>query len=320
MTDSPEQRFFDAAAVWVDEGSVGNQELIDAATRAMVEGLDSTSLVMLASERATIDTQDLREVLNAALDELRIPRPGTIDQWTAIGPGGRTFPRPPTDVIHVEVRRLPMHAPEVQVLIWVNGQEITSVVGPGVHPFDMFISGNDLEATDEPQRTMIAGDEWEWDEQVVIARDGNTVKWGWDENAMMPHGFVFDAAQYDAEIARAGADHSWEQPEETAARLIMEGTDYKTLARYHLSTGVPGLSPEPGEFDLHLYESVPGYGPGYEIRVPVAWGDPEDVARRALDLLSTGPRTWRAFWSCTDPRRTAPPPLAGPRWIREPAP
>lgn len=287
----------------------------------MDEGLDSTPLVMLASERATCDTQDLRAFLNAALDELHIPRPGTIDQWTAIGPGGLTFPRPPTDVIHVEVKRLPMHVPEVQVLIRVNGQEITSVVGPGIHPFDMFFPLNELEAADEPQRTLIAGDEWDWDEQVVIVRDGDTVKWGWDENAMMPHGFVFDAAQYDAEIARAAADHSWEHLEDTAARLIMEGIDHKALARHHLSSGVPGLSPEPGEFDLDLYETVPGaYGPGYQIRVPIAWGDPEDVARRALALLSTDPRTWRAFWFCTDPGRTAPPPLAGPGWIREPAP
>lgn len=80
MDESSEQQFFDAAARWTAAAPGDNRQLIDAATQAMVDGLDSTCLVMLASERATADTQELRELLDGALDELHIPRPGTIDQ------------------------------------------------------------------------------------------------------------------------------------------------------------------------------------------------------------------------------------------------
>ncbi|MFD6981796.1 hypothetical protein ACFWAX_13975 [Streptomyces sp. NPDC059956] len=51
------------------------------------------------------------------------------------------------------------------------------------------------------------------------------VEWtGWentdDTRVPVPPEFRFDAARYDAELARVVADHSWEEPVDTAARLL----------------------------------------------------------------------------------------------------
>lgn len=60
---------------------------------------------------------------------------------------------------------------------------------------------------------------------VTIQRRGNHVEWVSRENtngsrAPVPPEVHFDAAQYDAELARVVADHSWEEPVDTAARLL----------------------------------------------------------------------------------------------------
>ncbi|MCX4776385.1 hypothetical protein [Streptomyces sp. NBC_01264] len=62
---------------------------------------------------------------------------------------------------------------------------------------------------------------------VTIRRRGDRVEWtGWentsDTRVPVPPEFRFDAAQYDAELARVVADHSWEEPVDTAARLLAQ--------------------------------------------------------------------------------------------------
>lgn len=42
-----------------------------------------------------------------------------------------------------------------------------------------------------------------------------------DNRVPVPTDLHFDAAQYDAELARASADVSWEQPVDTTARLLV---------------------------------------------------------------------------------------------------
>ncbi len=48
--------------------------------------------------------------------------------------------------------------------------------------------------------------------------------WGAWENTSnitaVPADFRFDSAQYEAELARAAADRSWEEPVDTVARLL----------------------------------------------------------------------------------------------------
>lgn len=59
---------------------------------------------------------------------------------------------------------------------------------------------------------------------VTIQRCGDEVVWrGWrnpDTSSLALPAFTFDAAQYDAEVARAESDHTWEWLERTVARLV----------------------------------------------------------------------------------------------------
>ncbi|MFH9134084.1 hypothetical protein [Streptomyces sp. NPDC017524] len=64
---------------------------------------------------------------------------------------------------------------------------------------------------------------------VTMRRDGDRVIWDAWENTSnitaVPADCWFDAAQYEAELARAAADRSWEEPVDTIARLL-----HQTLA------------------------------------------------------------------------------------------
>ena len=85
-----------------------------------------------------------------------------------------------------------------------------------------------LAATEEPRRVMITqptctagccGALY-----VTIRREGDQVLWeSWENTSnitAVPTDFHFDSAQYEAELARAAADRSWEEPLDTVARLL----------------------------------------------------------------------------------------------------
>ncbi|MCT9138618.1 hypothetical protein [Streptomyces violarus] len=59
---------------------------------------------------------------------------------------------------------------------------------------------------------------------VTMRREGDRVIWDAWENTSnitaLPADIRFDAAQYEAELARAAADRSWEEPVDTVARLL----------------------------------------------------------------------------------------------------
>ncbi|WP_189936068.1 hypothetical protein [Streptomyces aurantiogriseus] len=62
---------------------------------------------------------------------------------------------------------------------------------------------------------------------VTIHRQGDRVLWSsWenthDSRVPVPADVRFDAARYDAELSRAVADLSWEQPVDTVARLLTQ--------------------------------------------------------------------------------------------------
>lgn len=70
---------------------------------------------------------------------------------------------------------------------------------------------------------------------VTIRRQGDRVVWSdWentdDTRVPVPPEAVFDAAQYDAELARLVADHSWEEPVDTAARLLAASGRYARVS------------------------------------------------------------------------------------------
>ncbi|MFE9953314.1 hypothetical protein ACFYRJ_38600 [Streptomyces sp. NPDC005531] len=86
-----------------------------------------------------------------------------------------------------------------------------------------------LWAADEPRHVELSNNDCVTDccggIFVTIQRHGNHVEWmNWqntnDIRVPVPPKIHFDATQYDAELARVVAYHSWEEPVDTAARLL----------------------------------------------------------------------------------------------------
>ncbi|MEU7281120.1 hypothetical protein AB0A69_20385 [Streptomyces sp. NPDC045431] len=109
----------------------------------------------------------------------------------------------------------------------------------GVHPEGLALSCRHwtgpaeswpLAVTQEPRRVMITeptctagccGALY-----VTMRHEGDQVIWDAWENTgnvtAVPADIYFDAAQYEAELARAAADRRWEEPVDTAARLLRQ--------------------------------------------------------------------------------------------------
>ncbi|GGT86694.1 hypothetical protein [Streptomyces lateritius] len=107
--------------------------------------------------------------------------------------------------------------------------------GPGNAPEYLLDSGR-LRATPEPREVQLA--EAYCTEgccgalHVTVRRDGDHVVWNhWRRPPASPHRqalselpeYRFDAAAYDAEVARAESDHSWAWPARSTARLLAAG-------------------------------------------------------------------------------------------------
>ncbi|MFD3376528.1 MULTISPECIES: hypothetical protein [unclassified Streptomyces] len=88
---------------------------------------------------------------------------------------------------------------------------------------------------------------------VTMRREGDQVIWDAWENTSditaVPMDFRFDAAQYEAELARAAADRSWEEPVDTIARLLEQTlVDSGWFARWECV--LTSVSPRREEPDL----------------------------------------------------------------------
>ncbi|MFF5638818.1 hypothetical protein [Streptomyces sp. NPDC012825] len=85
-----------------------------------------------------------------------------------------------------------------------------------------------LRAGDEPRRVELSNDHCVTDccggVFVTVERCGGLVVWTWentnDIRVPLPPDSHFDADRYDAELDRFAADRSWEEPVDTAARLL----------------------------------------------------------------------------------------------------
>lgn len=120
---------------------------------------------------------------------------------------------------------------EVRPLI--DGADVLKEVHPeGLAPSCRYWTGAaeswPLAVTDEPRRVMITeptctagccGALY-----VTMRREGDQVIWeAWKNTSninALPADFRFDIHQYEAELARAAADRSWEEPVDTVARLL----------------------------------------------------------------------------------------------------
>ncbi len=121
----------------------------------------------------------------------------------------------------------------VETNVFVDGRPVVAeafTAGPAEQPEYLLGPDHRLHADVAPHQVRLA--EADCTEgccgalYVTIERRGDEVIWrDWhnpDRSSLDLPTFHFDAAQYDAEIARAENDHSWEWPDRTVARLLRD--------------------------------------------------------------------------------------------------
>lgn len=313
------QRLYEEVTSWSADTGPGPAAMIDAAAQALIGGLDSPALRELAGASARDPAADLREPALRALEELAIPRPGTMPPGHSVPGGGGIAFRVAGDALRLAVT---LATSGFQVEVHVNGVEMTSAgAGLGMDPYDLLVPVNRLVATEAPGTVPIArcdcGTYGCGSTDVTIVRRDDTVHWDWSIEVPMARGVSFAAADYDAEVARVAADHSWETPERTAGRLVLTGADRPALLRHGLELSWAATDhPDPEMFRVALR-----IGHEYQVFLEVAWRGrpPAELAREVGEILTRPPQTWRASWHAVGPGAPGPPAMAGRSWAPYPA-
>lgn len=312
-----EQRLYDVVAVWDAETGRGSEDLIQAACQALVDGLDSPTLRELAGASVNDSSWDIRELVATSLHELKIPFPGTVPPGFALVPGGGVARRPGVDSLRLEVSPTPRAGGEFQVQIYVNGTEMTAAgAGLGMDPYQILVPTNRLVAVSQPHTVPIArcdcGVYGCGSTDVTIMRDGDRVHWDWSLEVPMTRGVSFAAAEYDGEVARVAADHSWETPERSAGRRVLTDMDRELLLTYNLRPSWVANDYR----DQELFRVALQFNRDYQVFVDTPWRgrDPEELAGEVCATLARPPRTWHATWHAMIPSLTTPPEIAGPSW------
>ncbi|MFE9023812.1 hypothetical protein ACFYNL_35310 [Streptomyces sp. NPDC007808] len=144
---------------------------------------------------------------------------------------------------------------------------------------------------------------------VTMRREGDRVVWdAWEntsDTAAVPAVVRFDAAQYDAELARAAADRSWEEPVDTVARLLERtladsrwferwGCVLTSVSPRRAEPGLPEALTSPEGVDVEFRQTE---GPGrpavayrYELFVTRGESAEAQVRRLADGILADDPR------------------------------
>jgi hypothetical protein len=205
---SPEERLYEAVAGWMG-GLSGPEGLIDAGCTALVDGLDSPALRDLAGASPKDRLADVTGLAETALDELRVPWPGTVPPGYRVAGGGGVVRRSGTDTLRLEV--VPTFD-GFEVRVHVNGVDITREgAGRGVEPSDLLVPDIRLAVGGAVTIARCTCDLYScsWTDITVI-RDGDLVHWEWPDDAWMRQGVTFTAADYDTELTRLTTDRSWQ--------------------------------------------------------------------------------------------------------------
>jgi hypothetical protein len=318
---SAEQRLYEALSQWTADTERGPADMIDAVCQALVDGLDSPALRDLAGASARDRSSDIRELAIRTLEELGIPQPGTLPAGYAVAVAGGLVRRTRVDSLHLAVVSTPEHAgAEFAVQVYVNDEEMTSAgAGLGMDPYDVLIPTNRLLATSQPHTVPIArcecGTYGCGSTDVTITRDDDLVHWDWLIEVPMPRGVSFAGAQYDAEVQRVAADHSWETPARTAGRLVLTDLDRDALQQHGLAVSwVANYHRDPKLFRVALQ-----LGDEYQIFLDTPWRgrDPRELADEVCRTLARGPGKWRAGWHAIKPTLPGPPTIARRSWRQE---
>lgn len=307
----------------------GPEEVIQIAVDCLVEGVDSPSLRLLAGASPSDRADEIRALVEATLSELGLPQPGEMPRSSSINANGQVVRRNPSDTVRFEVRSTEPELAGHELLVFVNDVEVTRLgAGLGMDPFDVLIPTNQLVATTTPHQVGIArcecGEYGCGSTDVVIVRQGDAVHWDWEYEVPIRGGASFRADDYDAEVARIGADHSWERHEDTTARLVHTKVDRARLGE--LGLRLDWAAKDHANHDLFkvaLYYGSSDWAsdePGYQVflRAPRRGRTPDEVADDVLSILAETPRKWRASWHATKQGALTPPNIAGRRWVHEP--
>ncbi|MBF6174181.1 hypothetical protein IU476_22185 [Nocardia blacklockiae] len=176
--------------------------------------------------------------------------------------------------------------------------------GPGHAPERLLPPHGPLHTGEEPHEVELAEADCTWGccgaLCVTIRRVGDQVVWdGWrNRNGPAPDlpAFRFDADQYNAEIARAEKDYSWEWPARTLARLLSERLriDPEEIGRWNFDFH-SASSWRPDEVDVLLGHprGSTDDGPWLQFRkiLTVTDEDPAvQAARFGAELIDNDPR------------------------------
>jgi hypothetical protein len=317
---SAEQSLYDAVARWNVDTGHGLADMIHAACQALIDGLDSPTLRELAGASVRDSSWDIRERVSKSLEELEIPYPGTVPPGFAVAAGGGVTRRPAVDSLRLEVTPASGDAGGgFQVQAYVNGVEMTSAgAGLGMDPYAVLVPANRLVAASRPHTVPIArcgcGVYGCGSTDVTITRDGDRVHWDWSIEVPMSKGASFAATEYDVEVTRVAADHSWETPERTAGRLVLTDMDRERLLTYALRPSWVANDHR----DQELFRVALQIDGDYQVFVDTPWRgrEPEELAREVCALLTRPPRKWHATWHPIKPTLAKPPTIAGRSWRR----
>ncbi|MER6974770.1 hypothetical protein ABT304_27180 [Nocardioides sp. NPDC000445] len=307
---------YDAAARW-GEGQE-HQVIIDAATQALVDDLDSPALRTLAGLTADLRRDEIESVLADALDELGLPVPGQPGSPTR-DRSSEVYDRLPTDVIRFAVSPASRDLTDgFELQVFVNEVEMTSRgAGMGMDPFDVIVPVNKLHAETTPRQVPIArcecGTYGCGSTDVLIRRDGDVVHWDWLLETPASSGASFVAEQYDAEVERLVADRSWERPADTATRLILQQVDHARLAEHRLQFSWAARHfREPDQFLVSLMADNTAFQ--VFLTFPFINRSPEEVAAAVVETLSSPPTKWRASYKPTMREHQERPSMSSRRW------
>ncbi|GAA1552659.1 hypothetical protein GCM10009827_086720 [Dactylosporangium maewongense] len=207
-------------------------------------------------------------------------------------------------------------AEQVRVIVRIDGVDISHANGDdGPDPWDALVPVNRFVATGDLTTATLAccpscGPDC-CAIEARVRREGDVVRWEVGDRRGVRHvgerrTILFDAAAYDAEVARIEADRSWETAMHRAGRLILAG-----LA---LPSGIEGVRVGvigTGELEVWLEEPDE-----YQIWVDAPW-DPQrpDESAAAVRAMLAGPTAdWPARWHSIKGGREDPPAYAGPSW------
>ncbi|MFJ9933854.1 hypothetical protein ACIRSJ_12080 [Streptomyces virginiae] len=227
------------------------------------------------------------------------------------------------DLLDLSIVCPPPNEGGIEVRPIVNGRDLLADVLPGgvggsrylgVGPSFLLGSDGPLAATATPHEARLAWSGCGVEEccgslYMTVTRAGDHVAWsGWrdpaNQDVTLPE-LRFTAAQYEAEVLRAGEDRSWEWPARAVARLLEAGLRGRGdwLLRWECELqDVWASRTQPDQIQVILMH--PPKGPDTDLpwiqfgmTLPISAGDPADQAERLeARLTASDPRATAEVW------------------------